>query len=457
MLIYFSYKREDSELRDIIVRNLTAALPSSFQFWVDVKKLQWGSKFPAEIEKAITCDADFFICLISDIANDSDWVRREIKLAQGREEKEKRTFILPLVVKGTSRNELWELLELKDTNYAQVFIGTKEEEARQTERIKDLLFDLVAGNLDLIFHPKGSVDTIRENEKKMNEIAEDIRTAAFPHRETNPLSVSDLAEKICSSRAGITRSDFEYIIDEIMKRNLLSGFVYDGDTIFLDEEHVSWNNSFHKDSKKRIAKKAYSYIGPVGDKAVYIDSGSTAGALVSYMCDRLKYKTSGHRSLTVITPSTELLQQFSDTCVSLGFTNSEDDLRRLKLIVPNGFIHTATATIVQLDDGDRDHISKLCDTHGIRLDIAFIGVNGITEEGITTYSNGEDFWKIDAMKHAAKTVIICDSGKFGIDSANLNSKIADWDDDFVLVTDLDENNEAQKAIIEKHQDKIITV
>ncbi|MBQ7444761.1 MAG: TIR domain-containing protein [Clostridia bacterium] len=458
MLIYFSYKREDELLRDIIVRNISATLPSSFEFWVDVKKLQWGSNFPAEIEKAITEDADFLICLVSDKAGDSDWVMKEVELAKEREKKENRTFILPLVIKGTSRNRLWQSLDLGNKNYVEVYTGTEAEEQTQAEKITRMLFSLVAENLDLILHPQGRVDAIRENEKRLTDLAEVIRTVAFPHREVNPLDVSELAEKVCAARGDISAGDFGYIIDEIFRRNLLSGFVFDGDVIYLDEEHVSWNNRFHLTAKKAIAKKAYSYIGSKGDKTVYIDSGSTAGALVSYICDRMRYKTSGHRSLTVITPSTWLLQQLSDTCVSLGFSNSNDDVEKLKLIVPDGFIHTASSTIVQLDENDRDHISKLCERHGIDLDVAFIGANGITEEGgIMTYSNDEDYWKLDAMSVAAQTVIICDSAKFGVESDNLDSLVAGWDDDFILITDLDETNEVQKEIIKKHGDKIITV
>ena len=460
MKIFISYKREDEKLRDELVSRLKAVLPDSFEFWTDIKRLRWGSNFPEEIRTAIMKDVDFFITVVTDRAGSSDWMLKELKLAQEREKEIRRGFILPIVKEGTSASALWNELDLDSTNYAVISPDDNEAFGRQIEWIKDKLFEIICTDFEKMLRP-GLDDRIREmagNGKWLAGIAEEVLTIVFPHREDNPIAIPELCRELQKKHPEIKETAMPALIEEMLKAKLLSGVDYDGEYMFLVEEHASWVNEFRAKEKEKIAKYAFNeYIKKRRRGTLYIDSGSTALELVLRICSYYK-SPSNSLELTIITPSTGLLQLLSDTCVELGYRNDSRDSEKLKLVVPGGYIHAATQTIVQWDDNGNDQISRICKEYGIRLDVAFIGANGITaENGIYTYSNKEDSWKIDAVKNAKKTVVICDSGKFGISGGSLDSKILGWEDDFVLICNRDDGNAELAKCIERCKDRIVLV
>lgn len=458
MKIFISYKREDEKIRDALILRLKTILPDAFEFWTDVKRLRWGSNFPQEIENAILKECDFFICLVSDRAGGSEWMGRELALAKRRENEQKRGFILPIVVEGTARNALWAALDLDVKNYVEISPYDAQKLDRQTERIKDLLFQLICTDMEKHLHPSldDKIQNIAGNGKWLAEVAQDVLAIVFPHRSENPIAVDDLAGELHARHAEITPEGVPDLIDEMLKAKLLSGIDYDGDEMYLVEEHASWNNAFRASEKERIAKYAFNeFIKKKRAKTIYIDAGSTALELVLRICNYFK-SPSNTLELTVITPSTELLQLLSDTCLALGYTNDARDGAKLRLIVPGGYIHTATQTIVQWNEQGRSEISSICKNYGLSLDAAFIGANGITVKGgIMTYSNEEDHWKRDAISIAKKTILICDSGKFGVTDETLNARVIDWEDDFVLVCDRNENNAELAAALAAYGDKIV--
>ncbi|MBR4761493.1 MAG: TIR domain-containing protein [Clostridia bacterium] len=458
MKIFFSYKREDEQLRDAIEKRLKEILPDNFKFWTDVRMLRWGSNFPEEIKEAIMSEVDFFICLVTDEADKSDWVLKELNLAKTREKTERHGFILPIVVKGTAKNNLWHALNLDETNYAEIDPDDYEQFEKQIYRIKDMLFHIICTEMEKYLHPsaESKLDNIRNNEEWLDSIADDVRREVFSHREGNPISVDELTARVKANHPDLDINSMPMIIEEMLKSRKLLGIDYDGEYMFLVEEHASWNNSFHQKQKEQIAKYVFNeYIKKPRARTVYVDSGSTSLELVKRICGYFK-SPANNLELTVITPSTEHLQLLSETCVALGYANDSLDSERLRLVVPGGYIHSATQTIVQLNEENDNYISKVCDSCGFKIDVAFIGANGITvKNGIKTYSNKEDVWKRDAILNAAKTVIICDSAKFGVESKTLDAPVVNWDDDFTIVVNRDDKNPELTEAVKKYTEKII--
>ena len=463
MKLFVSYSHKNDELRERIISRLTVLLPKTFTFWQDVKEIQWGSDFPKEIEHAILYDVDFFICIVSDESEKSEWVPKEVNFAKQRMKELNREFILPIVVEGTSHESLWEDLNLGSISFAEITSEPGEKFDKQMERIRDLLFQLICIDMEKFLRPSydDRMKAIDEDNKWLSKMAAHTLRIVFPHREGNPLKYSELEEelkKTCPNEKEIRVRD---LVSRMTANGLLYGVECFDDEIYLKEEHASWNDSLRAEEKAKIAAYAFTEFIRKGEqrKTIYIDSGSTALELVRKIGEYYQNRTNT-LELTVITPSTKLLQELSDICLRNGYANDSSDSRKLQLIVPGGFIHAATQTILQWDDAHKHHISEICDICKLVPDVAFIGANGITaDKGIYTYCNGEEDWKRDAMARAKKTVILCDSGKFGVRDESLSEKVAGWENDFILITNRDEKNTEQTEILERFKgtEKIKTV
>jgi DNA-binding MarR family transcriptional regulator len=140
MKIFLSHRGRDKAL----VREFKSMLPSFLHAWLDEESLSWGERFPDTLERTIRSDADFVVIFLDKDTLRSKWVVQELEWARRREQKLKRTFVLPILLDDVAPNELPEgfseriSLRLNDYNHSTV------EELARRATLK--LFQLVADN-----------------------------------------------------------------------------------------------------------------------------------------------------------------------------------------------------------------------------------------------------------------------------------------------------------------------
>jgi TIR domain len=94
MRIFLSHDSQDKAL----VRRLTDGLPKHVQRWLDADELRTGQKFADHIEAGIRLECDFFLVFIDEASLASDWVKREVALALGRQRDLQRPYVLPVLI-----------------------------------------------------------------------------------------------------------------------------------------------------------------------------------------------------------------------------------------------------------------------------------------------------------------------------------------------------------------------
>jgi TIR domain len=102
MTIFLSYSSDNKKL----VRDFKSGLPEFIRPWLDKDELTWGDDFKKKLQEAIQSDVTFLIVFIDDGALESEWVKQELFWALAREKELSRTFVLPIVLPGTSLKRL---------------------------------------------------------------------------------------------------------------------------------------------------------------------------------------------------------------------------------------------------------------------------------------------------------------------------------------------------------------
>ena len=130
MKIFISYSTQDKE----IVRGLEKYISKEMvNTWIDHKAIGGGSSLTKTITKGIS-NADIYFLFISHNSLDSDWVKKEIKLAMKKEEKLKYEFIVPVVLEEEAWDN-WNEKKLKDRKY----ISYDEDIHTMAHEIKDTI------------------------------------------------------------------------------------------------------------------------------------------------------------------------------------------------------------------------------------------------------------------------------------------------------------------------------
>jgi len=139
--------------------------------------------------------------------------------------------------------------------------------------------------------------------------------------------------------------------------------------------------NFNKDSKKKIAKLAAQFISD-GDY-IYLDAGTTTYEIIDYIKGKdIKVVTNG--------------------IIHLEKLIAND----IETYLIGGRIKKSTLAIVG--------VKALRDLSEFRFDKAFIGINGINENGYSTHDIEEALIKKQAIDNSNKAFILADSSKFDI-------------------------------------------
>jgi len=175
------------------------------------------------------------------------------------------------------------------------------------------------------------------------------------------------------------------------------------------------------EEKKRIAKAALAHIPEEG--SMLLDGGTTTAMLATLLPSEL--------SLTVVTNSLPIATILS--------TNP-----RLTVVSPGGTLRNRSKCYV-----GRWALQNLLE---IRVDVAFIGTNGLTvERGLSTADEREAQIKRAMIQAAREVIVLTDHTKIGVDDFCRFGNIEEID---LLITDSGLNGDL-KSELEAYVDEIV--
>lgn len=215
------------------------------------------------------------------------------------------------------------------------------------------------------------------------------------------LSVNALAEEYDVTTETVRR-DLSVLERAGIVRRVHGGAVPAGALAGL-EPKVADRDLAHADQKDRIARQAVALLPPNGG-TVILDAGTTTSRLAMMIPREL--------ALTVITNAVPIASRLAGS-------------PSIKLHLLPGRVRSTTHAAV-----GEDTVAAL---DRLRVDVAFVGVNGLSlEHGLTTPDHAEAAAKRAIIASSRLTVALVDSSKIGLEQT---VRFADLRDIDVLVTD----------------------
>lgn len=229
--------------------------------------------------------------------------------------------------------------------------------------------------------------------------AEERRRALVEHARTHGrLSVADAAESFNVTPETIRR-DFE-VLDRTGLLRRVHGGAVPPEALVIPERAIHTRETEYAQEKELIAAAALPLVPQGG--TVLFDGGTTVARLAALI--------PGDASIIAFTNSLPAAQALAErSAASIHLLGGR--LRRL-----------THATV-----GDTDALERL------RVDVAFLGTNGITErQGLSTPDWDEAVIKRRMVQVADKVVVLTDASKFGVETT---VQFAALDDIDIVVTD----------------------
>lgn len=218
------------------------------------------------------------------------------------------------------------------------------------------------------------------------------------------IKTSELCQLLQTSRETVRR-DLETMEDKGLLKRIHGGAIRVEDPEEKANSYTSFQKrqSEHLSDKEKIARKAAAYISE--GQAIALDSGTTALALARVIKNRF-------RSLTVVTNS-------------LAIANELAGAEGIVLVLTGGIYRADEEAFVS-------DIATLIFSR-INVDLFFLTTCGISvERGITYQRMDEILVQNKMMEAAARTVVITDSSKIGVNSL---VKMCDISRISMLITD----------------------
>jgi len=206
------------------------------------------------------------------------------------------------------------------------------------------------------------------------------------------------------------RRDLEYLEQQGCLRRVYGGAVLNA-TLGSEPEYASRTQVQFRE-KNAIAAAAAELISP--EETVYLGVGTTVQAMVPFM-----------KSVQNITVFTNALR----TAVELS------EVPGCQVILPGGQLRPKELTLSGFPAEENfQHFN---------VDKAFIGIGGITEEGITDFHIGEAQLHRKLIQNARLSIALADSSKLGIRAMNNVCKLEEID---IVVTDSKAPRQLVKAL-----------
>lgn len=199
-------------------------------------------------------------------------------------------------------------------------------------------------------------------------------------QKTGHVEVSELAEQFGVTTMTIRRDLTKLQDDGLVIMEYGGAFLKSG---LLSEHDMSMKQLEHADEKNRIAKACSNYIKD-GD-SIFIDAGTTVAEITKFL--------SPFKNLTIMTHSLLAANLLSDLDVTL-------------VMCPGKYRPKSMAFMGQLTDA---FISNF------RFDLLFLGVEGITEQGVFVPDITDGITKRNLKEHAARVICAADSSKINKD------------------------------------------
>ena len=234
-------------------------------------------------------------------------------------------------------------------------------------------------------------------------------------RDHGRVSVADL-----SQRFDVTSETIRRDLDALASRGLLSrvhGGAVPAERIRLVESGVNTRQSERSSEKHRIAEAALALLPSGDDVTVLLDAGTTVGRVAELLPPG--------RVTTVVT-----------NCLHTASTVSAMNVAEVQLL--GGRVRGITQAAVGATTVDA--------LRAMRVDVAFIGANGVTlDHGFSTPDPAEGDVKRAMIGSGRRVVVLADSSKFGAEYLISFAKPADVD---VLVTDRGLSSSARQLLID---------
>lgn len=214
------------------------------------------------------------------------------------------------------------------------------------------------------------------------------------------IDAGDLADEFGVSAATIRR-DLQTLEDQQLLARTHGGAVAASPSLL--ELPVRYRTGQHREAKALIARQAFDLL-PHGPLTLGLTGGTTTHLLARLLATRV--------DLTVVTNAVNIAAELA--------------LRpRLKLIMTGGVTRTQSYELVG-PIADRT-------LNGLHLQVAVIGVDGITAHGgLTTHDDVEANTNATMLRRAARVIVVADGSKIG---RNCLATIAPLTSAAVLVTD----------------------
>jgi DeoR family fructose operon transcriptional repressor len=230
------------------------------------------------------------------------------------------------------------------------------------------------------------------------------------------VSVVDLAERFDVTTETIRR-DLDHLESSGALRRVHGGAV-GSERASTREPSLAEREQRHGSAKAAIGRRALDALGPDFSGSVFLDAGTTTGAVASALVPRL----AGAR-IEVVTHS-----------LTLGHTLAGVPGASLSLV--GGRVRGLTAAAVGAD--------TVRAIGALRPDVAFIGTNGVSAGfGLSTPDPDEAAVKRAIVQSARRVVVVADADKLG---AELLVGFAPLSDVDVLVTDAAPDAELAAAL-----------
>ncbi len=190
------------------------------------------------------------------------------------------------------------------------------------------------------------------------------------------IKLQEIVEELKISEA-TARRDLNFLENKKKIRRIHGGAVL----VETKEEDIGYKKLINIEEKDIIAKKVIKYIED--GQMIYIDAGSTTGTLIKYL--------NNYKELKIVTNSFHHIKEL------LKLKYSEVYLLGGKMKEKTGAMIGGIA------------VNSL---KNFNFDIAFLGANGVSEDGYFTPDPDEALVKVEAIKRAKEKFFLCDHTKF---------------------------------------------
>lgn len=199
------------------------------------------------------------------------------------------------------------------------------------------------------------------------------------------ITVDDLVERFGAS-AATTRRDLDSLAEQRLLTRTHGGAV--AQTIAY-ELPIRYKSHLRTRQKEAIAQTAAALVAP--GMVVGLSGGTTTTAIAAALAARVDLASGP--GITVVTNAVNIAAQLA----------TRPDI---KVVVTGGVIHSRSYELVG------PFVEQLL--HGVRLDIAFIGVNGMdAADGATTQDEREAAVNRLMAERARRAIVVTDSSKLG--------------------------------------------